>query len=246
MADVTKTQLPRAIEEHRELSRRIAVLAFTAVVLVVAVELAVRFGFGDGAAPPWVVPVRLIPWLLLFLSFMGWMIHSINKPAVTTTKRSTKYSLPEPAKPKEPAPAEAAAPEGPTVPTRFRKPYLLVAEPMVGRIRERERLSNWYRSGSSGVLVMHSRGGFGKSALAWLWAHHDLMGVTLPGQVPDKTLASQLAEQHRPKGIFWWSFEESHAPVSAMIDELVDFLAGGKEVSAASGSRSAKLDFGGP
>jgi tetratricopeptide (TPR) repeat protein len=245
MADVTKTSLPRAIQEHQDLSRRIAILAAASVLLVVLVELGVRVGFHGEETPAWVVPVRLIPWLLLFLSFMGWMIHSINKPIVRPALKKVSPRLPaESTKAKEtPAAPDPVPPEGPTVPVRFRKPYLLPAEPMVGRVRERERLSNWYRSGTSGVLVLHSRGGFGKSALAWLWAHHDLMALTLPGQGPEKGLASQLAEQHRPKGVFWWSFEEAHAPFSAMLDELVDFLAGGREVSAAGGSRSAKIDF---
>ncbi len=250
MSDVTKTSLPRLQQEHQELSRRIATLAMASIALVVIVEVVVRVGFSDSGTPSWLVPVRLIPWLLLFLSFLGWMIHSISKPAVTTKKVTPKSRISvEASKPKETSsakPADQAPPpevEKPTVPTRFRKAYLLPAEAMVGRSRERERLTTWYQSGTSGVMILHSRGGFGKSALAWLWIHHDLMGVTLPGQVPDKGAVSQLTEDHRPKGIFWWSFEESHAPFSAMLDELVDFLASGREVSALSGSRAAKVEF---
>ncbi len=250
MSDVTKTSLPRLQQEHQELSRRIALLAMASIALVVIVEVVVRAGFSGGATPSWLVPVRLIPWLLLFLSFLGWMIHSINKPAVSkkTVALGTRVHT-ESTKPKESTPVKQAEPspppeaDKPTVPTRFRKAYLLPAEGMVGRSRERERLTTWYQSGQSGVMVLHARGGFGKSALAWLWTHHDLMGMTLPGQVPDKGAASQLGDDHRPKGVFWWSFEESHAPFSAMLDELVDFLASGREVSALSGSRAAKVDF---
>ena len=56
-----------------------------------------------------------------------------------------------------------------------------------GRERERRELSHWLNGQNAPLYLLFAQGGFGKSALAWYWLHHDV-------------------EQEKWPQVIWWSF----------------------------------------
>jgi tetratricopeptide (TPR) repeat protein len=86
----------------------------------------------------------------------------------------------------------------------------------------------------------------GKSALAWVWLHQDVLGEDLPqvGQdPPDVRTACRVPAKSRPQGVLWWSFGQPGAGFSAFLDEALAYLSGGAvRTSAYLSSRSEKLE----
>ncbi|MET0395435.1 MAG: hypothetical protein ABW277_01280 [Longimicrobiaceae bacterium] len=78
-----------------------------------------------------------------------------------------------------------------------------------GRTRERGELTQWWTDGVNPVRVIVAMGGMGKSSLAWVWMHEDLLGMPVVGGAMPSAGAEAICrvpEDARPDGILWWSF----------------------------------------
>jgi tetratricopeptide (TPR) repeat protein len=123
----------------------------------------------------------------------------------------------------------------------------LLADGFTGRFPEREELTDWLRKKKSPpVRALVSVGGMGKSALAWVWLHQDVLGEDLPqvGQdPPDVRTACRVQSKARPQGVMWWSFGQPGAGFSAFLDEALAYFSGGAvRPSSYLSSRSEKLE----
>ncbi|HSN75585.1 MAG TPA: TIR domain-containing protein [Anaerolineae bacterium] len=75
-----------------------------------------------------------------------------------------------------------------------------------GRLAERAELTQWLeQDGEHPLLVIRALGGFGKSALAWHWLHHDVDAARWPRVV-------------------WWSFYEPEASFERFLAETLAYL----------------------
>jgi hypothetical protein len=114
-------------------------------------------------------------------------------------------------------------------------PYLL-GDGFTGRFPEREELTAWLRKKRSApVRTLVSVGGMGKSALAWVWLHQDVLGEELPqvGQdPPDVRKACRVQTEAKPQGVMWWSFGQPGAGFSAFLDEALLRASSGGAVPA--------------
>jgi hypothetical protein len=114
-------------------------------------------------------------------------------------------------------------------------PYIahpcLLADGFTGRFPERQELSDWIRrKKSTPVHALVSVGGMGKSALAWVWLHRDVLNEDLPqaGQdPPDVRTACRLPSGSRPQGVMWWSFDQPGAGFSVFLDDALTYFSGG-------------------
>jgi len=105
-------------------------------------------------------------------------------------------------------------------------PYIahpcLLADGFTGRFPERQELTDWARlKKSTPVRALVSVGGMGKSALAWVWLHRDVLNEDLPqaGQdPPDVRTACRVPAGNRPKGAMWWSFDQPGAGFSVFLE----------------------------
>lgn len=80
-----------------------------------------------------------------------------------------------------------------------------------GRETQRAALSRWLTSGKETVYGLIAGPAMGKSALAWMWIHQDVLGVA-PANLTNR--GNQAVEdagvpaEQRPRGIIRWSFDE--------------------------------------
>lgn len=109
-------------------------------------------------------------------------------------------------------------------------PYLAHPYPLqdhfTGRIKERKMLCNWLGADRYNLLVLVGIGGMGKSALAWVWFHQDILHQVVPG-IDQPELHLEIPEQKLPIGIFWWSFYESDATFAAFLDDALYYVSNG-------------------
>ena len=86
-------------------------------------------------------------------------------------------------------------------------PHPYGAQPnFTGRADERRMLSDWLANdGEHPLLVLRALGGFGKSALAWHWLHHDVDAARWPRAV-------------------WWSFYEGDNQFDSFLRETLTYL----------------------
>jgi hypothetical protein len=70
----------------------------------------------------------------------------------------------------------------------FRPPYFANPYPLQkhfqGREQERKQLSDWLLHGDESLFALVAIGGMGKSALAWVWLLHDVLGEDIPSSAP--------------------------------------------------------------
>lgn len=250
MSAPTEASSHHRLESRQTVSRMIGAVVAFSILIAILVELSIRIGVGSEGVPEWVAPFRIIPWLMFFLTATGWVLHN-TMPATATTKKTVRpaqpiASAPTPAPAPTEKPKEEASKDAPPLPLHVVGPCIIGADPVIGRNRDRERLTDWIRGGASSVLVVHSRAGMGKSSLLWLWMQQDVRRERLDGQPVDgrsSQAACQVPDARRPQGVFWYSFEEAGTSFLMMLDQLVEFLAAGREVPALQGTRAAKLDF---
>ena len=113
-------------------------------------------------------------------------------------------------------PATPPAPDG----WRIVHPYFVLPH-FMGRAAERAMLSAWLEADDDHpLLVLRAVGGFGKSALAWHWLHHD------------------VARERWPR-VLWWSFYESEARFEHFLEETLAYLG----VAAADRSPRERADL---
>ena len=97
-------------------------------------------------------------------------------------------------------------------------PHPYGAQPnFTGRAAERQMLSDWLAEGLTRpepvegpphpLLVLRALGGFGKSALAWHWLHHDVDAARWPRAV-------------------WWSFYEGDNQFDSFLRKTLAYLLG--------------------
>ena len=101
-------------------------------------------------------------------------------------------------------PVELCIPAAPT-------PYIAHPYPLpghfTGRNAEQAMLSNWFFNEKKPVLVLEAIGGMGKSALTWVWLHHQILEPAV-----------------EIDGVFWWSFYE--APFELFLQQLAGYVLG--------------------
>lgn len=113
-------------------------------------------------------------------------------------------------------------------------PYLAHPYPLppglTGRVQERQMLTRWFLDGPQPVLVLTAPAGMGKSALAWAWLCHDVLGEPLPGLAEDPSEASagcRVPDDRRPEGVMWWSFSNPHAGFASFLDRALFYVSDG-------------------
>ena len=110
-----------------------------------------------------------------------------------------------------------------------------------GRIAERKWLTEWFTADSHPVCVVEAIGGMGKSALAWVWLHADVLGKPPAGCPETGRENLRVPEDQRPEGVLFWSFYEGDSDFGAFLDRAARYV-GASDVSAASLSDREKLD----
>ena len=110
-----------------------------------------------------------------------------------------------------------------------------------GRIAERKLLTEWFTADSRPVCVVEAIGGMGKSALAWVWLHADVLGNPPAGCPEADPENLRVPEDRRPEGVLFWSFYEREAHFGAFLDRASRYV-GAKKGSTDDTSDREKLD----
>lgn len=111
-----------------------------------------------------------------------------------------------------------------TVASYFGNSYLL-KENFSGRISERKMLTKWMSEDMRHIFALTAMGGMGKSSLAWIWLHKDVLDKSLPGMLADSSedvSACQLPQDTIPSAVFWWSFYDQQANFENFINWLLN------------------------
>ena len=142
-------------------------------------------------------------------------------------------------------PRDVPEQQAPEVPDRL-APDLVHPYPLqpnfTGRIAERKWLTEWFTTDSRPVCVVEAIGGMGKSALAWVWLHADVLGKP-PGGCPEADPENlRVPEDQRPEGVLFWSFYEQDSRFGAFLDRAVRYV-GARNATTAGLSDREKLDI---
>ncbi len=127
----------------------------------------------------------------------------------------------------------------------FVHPYPLQQD-FTGRVRERAMLTRWLAEGTDQVMALIAIGGMGKSALTWVWALRDVIGLPVPGlpDGPADVSAQCRVPQHaRPEGLLWWSFYDAEAGFGAFLDAALRYVGGGEVDPGASDCQHEKVHW---
>jgi predicted MPP superfamily phosphohydrolase/tetratricopeptide (TPR) repeat protein len=103
---------------------------------------------------------------------------------------------------------------------RIAHPYALHSH-FVGRERERRELCRWWRGSRSPIMLVDAIGGVGKSALAWVWLHVDVLRRDLAVHTP--RIGGRL---DAPETVFWWSFYGHNSKFRDYVVSHDEFLHG--------------------
>lgn len=93
-----------------------------------------------------------------------------------------------------------------------------------GREAQRAELTRWFTSRDETVCVLIGGAGMGKSSLAWMWMHQDVLGTPPPNLSKSATtVGGELAVpvEARPAGVLRWSFDDD----SRLMADDVPFVA---------------------
>ncbi len=93
-----------------------------------------------------------------------------------------------------------------------------------GRATQRRALTDWYVRGAEPVFVLDEMGGMGKSSLAWVWLHEDVLGTALTA--PGSGTVAPCGE--RPEGVLWWSFYHPDSDLDKFLREALVYFSSGR------------------
>ena len=110
-----------------------------------------------------------------------------------------------------------------------------------GRIAERKLLTEWFTADLHPVCVVEAIGGMGKSALAWVWLHADVLGKPPAGYSKADQENLRVPEDRRPEGVLFWSFYERDAHFGSFLDRASRYV-GAEHDSTAGLSDREKLE----
>ena len=110
-----------------------------------------------------------------------------------------------------------------------------------GRIAERKLLTEWFTADLHPVCVVEAIGGMGKSALAWVWLHADVLGKPPAGYSKADQENLRVPEDRRPEGVLFWSFYERDAHFGSFLDRASRYV-GAEHDSTAGLSGREKLE----
>lgn len=79
------------------------------------------------------------------------------------------------------------------------------------RVKERKELSARLVSGKENVIALTGLSGMGKSSLAWVWMHNDVIRNPLPGISSLSEIDQEPNEAAAPSVVFWWSFSAENS-----------------------------------
>lgn len=133
-----------------------------------------------------------IPWIYTFDSIreiMGPLNTIIGEVQAIS---SVSYSLPTPPQP------------------YFAHPYPLQKN-FIGRVAERNMLTEWLTKERHPMLALTAIGGMGKTALSWYWMQEDVIKGGLS-----------------PPGIIWWSFYEKGSSFENFLKHAILYVSGGR------------------
>ena len=187
----------------------------------------------------------VVVWWLGSLASTYWK-KRVGKKAELDAVRADR---PDPAKPEppptEPPPRRLPKRQAPDAAERL-APDLVHPYPLqrnfTGRIAERKWLTEWFTADSRPVCVVEAIGGMGKSALAWVWLHTDVLGKPPAGYSGADPDSLRVPEDRRPAGVLFWSFYERDAHFGAFLDRAASYV-GSKDASSAALSDREKLDI---
>ena len=164
-------------------------------------------------------------------------------------KAKTSPKPPDPVTPELPPtkrpPREVTEQQAPEVPDRLAPdlahPYPLQPN-FTGRIAERKWLTEWFTADSHPVCVVEAIGGMGKSALAWVWLHADVLGKPPAGYSGADRENLAVPEDQRPEGVLFWSFYERDSHFGAFLDRAVSYVGTSHETTSGLSDRD-KLEI---
>ncbi len=114
-------------------------------------------------------------------------------------------------------------------------PYSLQSK-FTGRIEERKNLTHWLcHDNDHPVISLTAIGGMGKSALSWVWLNLDVLREKIPGlevEYIQATKKCNIPEEHRPDGVFQWSFYLGELSFSKFLIEACKYTGGDPEIPA--------------
>jgi len=123
-------------------------------------------------------------------------------------------------------------------------PHVL-QEHFTGRIGWRKSLTDWLVADDQHpVLCMTAIGGMGKSVLAWVWSHLDVLGIQLPiaPDSPEASSAGRVSPESRPDGLLWYSFDRPDSSFGGFLDEALAYCSACEASPAQFPSTHAKAD----
>lgn len=108
-------------------------------------------------------------------------------------------------------------------------------EAFTGRARQRQSLTRWWKEDGPPVRVLVGMGGMGKSSLAWVWMHEDVLGnrvIERSATQEQRKRGTGLCASERPEGVLWWSFYAPELQIQKsfelFLDRALGYVSGGQ------------------
>ncbi len=197
---------------------------------VVTVAVGVVAPVATAEMPAWSKPHLWIAWPILgVLAVAFGVLTVIQAGKKDSERRGEREPLTAGRHQEEKPPPLMTKPPEPY----FAHPYPL-QEHFTGRVGERQMLTDWLTDNNHAVLGLIAIGGMGKSSVAWVWLHRDVLDLPVPGlsqDAPEGADACRLPDDARPEGAMWWSFYEGGGTFAGFLEAAIAYCSGGKKSS---------------